>query len=110
MTMVKGLFEASVMLFVALAVAAISALSWITIGDGNFAGRMGTCLIILGLVLAITADSGISRMASADAFAWLGRGPEIEKGNERGGRILTGLGIFLFVAVPLVALGAMMLG
>jgi hypothetical protein len=98
------------MLFFAAAAAAIYVLSRVTIGGGSFAARMGTCLLALGLLLAVTADSGMTRMGTAAAFARLGRGLEVEKGNARGGRILTGLGIFLFVTVPLVAAGAMMIG
>jgi hypothetical protein len=110
MTVVKGLVEASTMLVIAAVVAAISALSWITIGGGDFAGRMGFCLVILGAVLAITGNSALSRMGSSDAFAWLGRGPEVGSPDAGGGRILTGIGVFLFVAVPLMAIGAMLSG
>jgi hypothetical protein len=108
MTVVKGLVEASTMLVIAAVVAAISALSWITIGGGDFAGRMGICLVILGAVLALTGESTLGRMASADAFAWLGRGPEVGGLDSGGGRILTGIGIFLFVSVPLIAIGALL--
>jgi hypothetical protein len=106
MTVVKGLVEASTMLVIAAIIAAIAALSWITIGGGDFAGRMGFFLAILGVVLAITGNSAFSRMASSDAFARLGRGPKAGSLGAGGVRTLTGIGVVLFVAVPLIAIGA----
>jgi hypothetical protein len=110
MTVVKGLAEASTMLVIAAVVAAISALSWVMISGGDFAARMGFCLGILGAVLAITGSSALSRMGSSDAFAWVGQGPEVGSLDADGGRVLTGIGVFLFVAVPLMATGAMLSG
>ena len=110
MTMVKGLVEAATMLVIAAVVAAIGALSWIAVGGGDFAGRMGFCLGALGTVLAITGNSAFSRMGSNDAFAWLGQGPEVGSLDAGGGGVLTGIGVFLFVAVPLLATGAMLSG
>jgi hypothetical protein len=108
MTVFKGLVEASTMLVMAALVAAISALSWIMIDGGEFAGRMGSCLVLLGVGLAITGDSALSRMGSSQAFAWFGRGPEVGSVHAGGGRLLTGIGVFLLVSVPLMAIGAML--
>lgn len=98
------------MLVIAAAVAAIAALSWITIRGGDFAGRMGFSMVVLGAVLAFTGNSAFGRMGSNDAFAWLGKGPEVGSVDAGGGRVLTGIGVFLFVAVPLMAGGVILIG
>jgi hypothetical protein len=110
MTVFKGLLEASAMLVVTAVIAAISALSWMMINGGEFAGRMGSCLVLLGVGLAITGNSGFSRMGSSQAFAWFGLGPEVGSVHAGGTRLLTGIGLFVLVSAPLMAIGAMLSG
>jgi hypothetical protein len=40
----------------------------------------------------------------------LGKGPEVGSVDAGGGRVLTGIGVFLFVAVPLMAGGVILIG
>jgi hypothetical protein len=107
MTALKGLLEALVFLVLSAAVAAVIAGLWIGFGDGAFVTRFGICLVVVGALVAITGGLAFSRMGSADAFAWLGRGPE-RATDDDGGRVLTGVGIFLFVSVPLVIAGGLL--
>jgi hypothetical protein len=107
MTALKGLLEALVLVVISFAVAAVIAGLWIAFGDGAFVTRFGICLVAVGALVAITGGASLSRMGSADAFAWLGQGPE-RASDDDGGRVLTGVGIFLFVSVPLVIAGGLL--
>ncbi|MCW6008658.1 hypothetical protein K1W54_29550 [Micromonospora sp. CPCC 205371] len=107
MTALKGLLEALVLVVISAAVASVIAVLWVAFGDGAFVTRFGICLVVIGALVAITGGLGLSRMGSADAFAWLGHGPERASGDD-GGRVLTGVGIFLFVSLPLVIAGGLL--
>jgi hypothetical protein len=107
MTALKGLLEALVLVVIATAVAAVISVVWIVVGDGTFVSRLGICLVGLGALIALTGGLGFTRMGSADAYAWFGLGPERGSGDA-GGRVLTGVGIFLFVTLPLVVLGGLL--
>jgi hypothetical protein len=106
MTALKGLLEASVLLVIAAAAAAVAALTWITIGSGDFVGRFGVCLFLLGVLSCLGGNMMLSRKETHDFFAWLGQGPERGGPDDGGGRVLTGIGVFLFVALPLFIVGA----
>ena len=105
MTALRGLREAAFLLAVAAAVAAAAATVWVAGWSGGFVSRFGICLIVIGVALTISGDVALGRAATADALAWLGRAPERAGPDDGGGRVLTGVGIFLFVGVPLVAVG-----
>lgn len=108
MTALKGLLEAVVLLVIAAVAAAVIAGAWLAFGGGDFTSRFGVSMVILGALLAASGGLVFSRMDSADAFAWLGRGPE--RGNAGGGRVLTNIGISLFVGLPLVVAGGLLAG
>ncbi|MDQ7905077.1 hypothetical protein RB614_11145 [Phytohabitans sp. ZYX-F-186] len=104
MTALKGLLEALVLVVIAAAVAAVVAGIWVAVGDGTFVSRLGICLVGAGALVAVSGGLGFTQMGSADAFAWFGRGPERGPADD-GGRVLTGVGVFLFVTLPLVVAG-----
>jgi hypothetical protein len=104
MTAVKGLLEALVLIVVAAVVAAAAAGVWTVAGSGDFVQRLGICLLAAGILLSVTGS--FTRLGSSDAFAWFGWQPERE--GVGGGRVLTGVGIFLFVAVPLFIAGGLL--
>ncbi|BCB75779.1 hypothetical protein GCM10022251_26270 [Phytohabitans flavus] len=103
MTAVKGLLEALVLVVIAAVVAAVAAGIWVAAGDGTFVSRLGICLVAAGALVALTGGLGLTKMGGADTFAWFGHAPERETVDD--GRVLTGIGIFLFVTIPLVVLG-----
>jgi hypothetical protein len=103
MTALKGLLEALVLMVIGAVLAAVLAGVWIAVGDGAFVSRLGICLIVVGALSSATGGLRYTRMGSAEAFAWLGYGPEL--GSAGGGRVLTGIGIFIFVTIPLVFAG-----
>jgi hypothetical protein len=109
MTAMRGLREAGFLLAIGVALAAAAATIWVLIGSGDFVNRFAMSLVIAGMVLSITGGGALHQAATADAFAWLGKGPERGDGDHGGGRTLTSVGIFLFVAVPLIIVGLLLL-
>jgi hypothetical protein len=104
MTAVKGLLEALVLIVIAAMVAAAAAGIWIAVGTGDFGQRLGICLLVLGALASVTGS--FTRLGSSDAYAWFGHKPE--RGSVGGGRVLTNVGLFLFVAIPLFVAGAVL--
>jgi hypothetical protein len=109
MTAIRGLREAVVLAAVAATLSAVAALVWVLVGSGGFVDRFAMCLIIAGIVLAVTGNVAFSRASTTDALAFRGNGPEREEANSGGGRVLTSIGIFLFVSVPLIIIGVVLL-
>lgn len=107
MTVLKGLREALVLLVIALVVVAIAAGVWVAISGGAFVTRFGIALVVVGALLGVTGDLTLSRVGMLGARSVFGLAPERETGA--GGRVLTGVGIFLFVGLPLVVLGIMLI-
>ncbi|MGW4501191.1 hypothetical protein ACWENR_21585 [Micromonospora sp. NPDC004336] len=103
MTVIRGLREALVLFVIALVVAAVSAGIWMAVAGGDFLHRFGVVLVVVGALLGVTSDLTLSRMGMLDARSIFGLAPERESGG--GGRVLTGVGVFLFVGLPLAALG-----
>ncbi|WP_406069881.1 hypothetical protein [Micromonospora sp. NBC_01638] len=107
MTVLKGLREALVLLVIALVVVAVAAGVWVAVSGGEFATRLGIALVVVGALLGVTGDLTLSRVGMLGARATFGLAPEQETGG--GGRVLTGVGIFLFVGLPLVVVGIMLI-
>ncbi|MEU2610055.1 hypothetical protein ABZ570_00465 [Micromonospora sp. NPDC007271] len=103
MTVLKGLREALVLLVIALVAVAVAAGVWVAVSGGDFVARFGISLIVVGALLGVTGDLTLSRVGMLGARATFGLAPERETGG--GGRVLTGVGIFLFVGLPLVVVG-----
>ncbi|MCW3815182.1 hypothetical protein ONA91_12020 [Micromonospora sp. DR5-3] len=106
MTVLKGLREALVLLVIALVVVAAGAGVWVAVSGGEFVSRFAVALIVVGALLGVTGDLTLSRVGMLGARAAFGLAPERETGG--GGRVLTGVGIFLFVGLPLVVVGVML--
>ncbi|MEU8261818.1 hypothetical protein AB0C02_14505 [Micromonospora sp. NPDC048999] len=107
MTVLRGLREALVLFVIALVVVAVAAGVWVAVSGGEFVTRLGIALVIVGGLLGVTGDLTLSRVGMLGARATFGLAPERETGG--GGRVLTGVGIFLFVGLPLVVAGIMLL-
>ncbi|MDO3705309.1 hypothetical protein Q3W71_26915 [Micromonospora sp. C28SCA-DRY-2] len=106
MTVVRGLREALVLFVVALVVVAAAAGIWVAVAGGDFVTRFGIALVVVGALLGVTGDLTLSRIGMLDARTTFGLAPEQETGG--GGRVLTGVGIFLFVGLPLIVVGVLL--
>ncbi|MER5704335.1 hypothetical protein ABT023_20680 [Micromonospora sp. NPDC002296] len=107
MTVVRGLREALVLFVIALVVVAVAVGVWTVVGGGDFVFRFGVALIVVGTLLGLTGDLTLSRIGMLPARATFGLAPEREDAG--GGRVLTGVGIFLFVSLPLMVVGVTVL-
>jgi hypothetical protein len=106
--MQRGLRQAAVLLAVALVVGLVAAGLWMAIKGGGFRVPFAVALMAMGALLALSGGSAISRTGSMDTFAILGMGPEYEDADSGGS--LTNVGIFLFVALPLLVGGLALFG
>ncbi|MEV5632611.1 hypothetical protein [Micromonospora tulbaghiae] len=106
-TVVRGLREALVLFLIAAVVIAAAVGLWVAVGGGDFTHRLGVAFMIVGAVIGMTDDLTLSRIGMLPARSTFGLAPEREDGG--GGRVLTGVGIFLFVSVPLIVVGALLI-
>jgi hypothetical protein len=106
--MTRGLRQALVMLGGGAVLAAVVAAVWSGIGGGSFRLHLAVALMVVAGLLALTGGTALSRASTADARAFLGRGPDHEE--QRTGAGLTGVGVFLLVAVPLLVAGLLLYG
>lgn len=81
---------------------------WTAVRGGGFRHATAIALMVLAALLSFTGGSVISRSGTSDALAFLGRGPE--RGDVATPDSLTGVGVFLFVSVPLFVLGGVIYG
>jgi hypothetical protein len=104
MAVLQGLREALVMYGIGLIGALLGAGIWTLVDDGDLGWRFGVLTTVAGVVLALTGGGlQINRVQSMEARVLLGAPPERE--TVAGGAVLTQIGIFIFVTVPLVATG-----
>jgi hypothetical protein len=96
------------MLVVGAVVAAVAALVWLRVSGGAYRPKLGLALMVVGALLSLTGGLGTGRLESADARAFLGHGPERDEPSPDGA--LTGVGIFLLVALPLLVAGGVVYG
>ncbi|WP_229401492.1 hypothetical protein [Micromonospora okii] len=106
-TVLKGLREALVLFLVAVVAVAVVVGVWTAVDGGEFVFRLGVAFVVVGTLLGLTGDLTLSRIGMLGARATFGLAPEREDAG--GGRVLTGVGIFLFVSLPLMALGVALL-
>ena len=106
--MQRGLRQAAVLLAVAVVVATVGAGLWMAARGGGFRVPFAVTLMAMGALLSISGGTALSRTESMDTFAFLGKGPENEVADA--GAALTNVGIFLFVALPLLVAGLALYG
>jgi hypothetical protein len=108
MHVVQGLRQALV-LIVALAVLACAVAGvWTAVAGGGFRVKVAIALLAIAVVISVTGNGVLTRSGTAEMNALLGRGPDHEE-PAAGGR-LTGVGVFLFVGVPLFVAGGLLFG
>ncbi|MFU8871549.1 hypothetical protein [Micromonospora sp. SL4-19] len=105
-TVIRGLREALVLFLVAVVAIGAMVGIWVAVSGGDFTHRLGVAFMLVGAVIGMTGDLTLSRIGMLDARSAFGLAPEREDAG--GGRVLTGVGIFLFVSVPLIALGVLL--
>ena len=106
--MQRGLRQAAVLLAVGLVVGLVAAALWMAIKGGGFRAPFAVALMAMGGLLALSGSNALSRSGSMDTFAFLGKGPESD--DPYAGEGLTNVGIFLFVALPLLVAGLALFG
>ncbi|MGW5669427.1 hypothetical protein [Micromonospora sp. NPDC003776] len=106
-TVIKGLREALVLFVIAVVVIGVAVGVWVTVSGGEFTHRLGVAFMLVGALLGMTGDLTLSRIGMLPARSTFGLAPEREDGG--GGRVLTGVGIFLFVSLPLIAVGVLLI-
>ena len=102
----RGLEQALRLLLLSAAVGAVVATLWWLV-SGDYLRRYGLVLMGIGALVAVTGGTALSREVTTDARAFLGAGPDREEPGT--GEHLGPLGVFLFVCVPLVVLGGLLL-
>ncbi|SCL46936.1 hypothetical protein [Micromonospora chersina] len=106
-TVIRGLREALVLFLIAVVTIAIAVGVWVGVSGGDFVHRLGVAFMLVGAVIGMTGDLTLSRIGMLPARSTFGLAPEREDGG--GGRVLTGVGIFLFVSVPLIVVGVLLI-
>jgi hypothetical protein len=106
--MQRGLRQAAVLLGCALVVGLVAAGLWAVVEGGGLRVPFAVALMAMGALLALTGSNALSRTGSMDTFAFLGNGPESD--DPYAGEGLTNVGIFLFVALPLLVAGLALYG
>src|SRR3712207_5736710 len=105
---VRGLHQALVMLLFSAVVALVVAGLWLALQGGGFRSKVEIALMVIAGLISLTGGTVLSRTATNDERAFLGMGPDREEPDT--GEGLTGLGVFLFVSLPLFIAGGVLSG
>ena len=106
--MTRGLRQAFVLLSAATVVSLAAAGLWWALQDGGFRVKVALALLIVGSLVALTGSNALNRSGTADMRILMGSGPDHEEPATGGA--LTGVGIFLFVSLPLFLAGGLLYG
>jgi hypothetical protein len=105
---VRGLRQALGMLAGSVLVALTVAGVWTVIQGGGLRVKVAIVLMVIAALVSFTGGNALSRGSSNEARAFLGWGPEREDPDTGPG--LTGMGVFLFVSLPLFVAGGVLYG
>ncbi len=94
------------MLLVSAVVALVVAGLWSAVRGGEFRSTVGIATMVIAALISLTGGTAMSRAATNDERAFLGMGPDREDPGT--GEGLTGLGVFLFVSLPLFIAGGVL--
>ena len=108
MHIVRGLRQALLLICLCLLAALAVAGLWWAVQDGGFRAKLGIVLLVLAGLMALTGNNALNRSGTAEMRVLLGSGPDHE--DPPTGGALTGVGIFLFVSLPLFLAGGLLYG
>jgi hypothetical protein len=108
MQVAPGLRQALAMLLTSAVVAVAAAAVWLLLQGGGFRVKVAVAALVIAGLLSVSGSTVLSRPVTNDARAFLGWGPDREEPVS--GDALTGLGVFLFVSLPLAVAGLVLLG
>ena len=108
MHVTRGLRQALIMVLASAAVALAAAGLWAAVQGSGFRVPFAVALMIVGGVLSLGGSSVFTRAETSDVRAFLGQGPDREEPAT--GENLTGVGVFLFVSLPLFLVGLLLYG
>ena len=91
-----------------VAVALAAAGLWAAVRESGFRVPFAVALMVIGGALSLGGSSVFSRAETNDVRAFLGQGPDRDEPGT--GESLTGVGVFLFVSMPLFAGGLALYG
>ena len=100
----RGLRQALALVVGAAAAGLAVAGVWSVLGDGGFLSKFGVTLLVLAGLLAMTSGAVFTRAHEYEH----GRRPDLDDHGSSG--VLTGLGVFLFVSLPLFLAGGVLFG
>ena len=104
----RGLRQALVLLVSSAVVGLVIGGLWSLLQGASFRSRAGIALMIVAGLLSLTGGVTFGRTASIGERAFLDMGPDVDEADTGPG--LTGLGIFLFVSLPLFVAGGVLAG
>ncbi len=96
------------MLLTSAAVALAAGAVWFALQGGGFRSKVALAAMVLAGLVSLTGGTALSRAVTNEERAFLGMGPDRDEPDT--GEGLTGLGVFLFVSLPLFIAGAALLG
>jgi hypothetical protein len=108
MHVARGLRQAFLLICALTALAVAVASIWWALQDGGFRVKLAIALLVIAGLLAITGGNMLNRTGTAETRVLLGTGPDHE--DPTIGGALTNMGLFLFVALPLFAVGGLLYG
>ena len=105
--MARGLRQAALLILAGAALGLIAGGIWAAVSDTGFARAAGISLIVVAGILGLTGGTALSCATTTETRAFMGQGPE--QGDAGSGEGLTALGVFLFVSLPLLVVGLVLL-
>jgi hypothetical protein len=108
MYVLRGLRQALILVVVCSSAALAVGWLWWVLQDGGFRAKVGMAMLIIAACMALSGGNVLTRSGTAETNALLGAAPEHEDAPTSG--VLTGVGIFLFVALPLFVAGGVLYG
>jgi hypothetical protein len=108
MHIARGLRQALVLICGAVLVALAAGGLWWALQDGGFRVKVAVAMLVVAGLIALTGGNALNRSGTAEMRVLLGTGPDHE--DPTTGAALTGVGIFLFVSLPLFVAGGLLYG